>query len=694
MENDTSLSKRLQEFLNNECYDSLESLSNPKSWESMQSEEKVLLGKLFLKKGENEFKKGSSSFLESFALAESVAPKNPTLLFLKGQIFASQHENARCLSSAVEAFDQAIAVDPDFFDAYLKAAETLIQCGLFHQNHHYFQKSQTYFQEALSLIKTQPVKAQARFFWKWGVNSHLMGMTSEEPFDFHQALQKYRHAQQLGLHEADFFQDFAETLMEIGDLIKQIEFCLEAVEYYHKAVSEDHQNYDRWFRLASCHEKLYDINGHLQHFELALAAFDVASKSPDPHFYLWLRWGKLYLNASKLQKNPAYAYSSMEKFEKASQIDADHPVLLGLWGEADMIYGMHNEQLELLRSAENKITRSIKHIPENPHIWALYGTCLNELGRYFNDESYYIQAIEKFQQGLALNHEDPLLWYGLATSYYCIGEYWNDSQQVENAVNSFQKVFDFGGHQFPQFWNDWGLALMKLSELTSDKTSLEAAIKKFEYIIPMHEEGQLQNHYEAEWLYNYGCALDFLGDFSEDVTYYEKAIAVLSKALQIDPHFTNARYNLAVTLSHFGEATADLDALQSSIEHFQTILRLDPEDEMAWNDSGLAYLNIAELVHEKSRPECSKIYYDEAEQKFLHALALGCTHTFYNLACLHSLLHNYSSAMHFLEKAELAGTLPSLDDMLHDEWLENLVETPAFRQFISHLMTKQNLLEE
>jgi len=49
--------------------------------------------------------------------------------------------------------------------------------------------------------------------------------------------------------------------------------------------------------------------------------------------------------------------------------------------------------------------------------------------------------------------------------------------------------------------------------------------------------------------------------------------------------------------------------------------------------------------------------------------------------------------MHFLEKAEQAGALPSLDDMLHDEWLENLVETPSFRHFISHISSKYNHLD-
>lgn len=693
MDQNPSFSKKLQEILENESYEILNDFIQRDELSSLKSEEKVLLGKLLIKKGEAELKKGDVNFQESFALAETFAPSNSLLLFLKGKAFAAQTNNARCLSSAIEALEQAIQLEPTFLEAYLLLGETLLLCGVFHQNPHYFQKAQQKFQEAFPYLEQQP-EIESRFFWKWGLSWHLIGMSSEEPCDFHQAIQKYRQAQQTGQMEGAFWQDFAESLVELSELIKQYDLCAEAIDYYHMSVCDENENYDRWFKLACCHEKLYDANGHLQHFELALAAFEVAARSTEPNFLLWVRWGKLYLTASKLQKNNDYVTQSLEKFKKAAEIDPDHPILLGLWAEAEMIFGIHTEKLELLRSAEQKIIQSIKHIPGNPHIWALYGSCLNELGRYFSDENYFVKAIEKFQHGLSLNGQDPLLWYGLATSYFSLGEYWGDSQQIENSVCAYQKVYDFGGQNFYQFWNDWGLSLMKLTELTNNKAYLEAAIQKFEHVIAWQEDGSLSNHYDPEWLYNYGCALDFLGDFTEDSSYYEKAAQVLTKALQINPQYSHARYNLAAALSHLGEATADLDTLQNAVEHFQIILNEDPEDEIAWNDWGLTLLNIAELVHESTRPERSKVFFDEAEQKFMQSLALGSTHAFYNLACLHSLVQNYPLAMHFLERAESAGSLPALEDMLHDEWLENLVETPSFRHFISHISSKQNFLEE
>ena len=72
---------------------------------------------------------------------------------------------------------------------------------------------------------------------------------------------------------------------------------------------------------------------------------------------------------------------------------------------------------------------------------------------------------------------------------------------------------------------------------------------------------------DPEWFYNYGCAMDLLGDLDENPECYEKAIQSLSKVLQIDPKYTLVHFNLALALSHFGEVTADVEYFKKSFEH-------------------------------------------------------------------------------------------------------------------------------
>jgi hypothetical protein len=68
---------------------------------------------------------------------------------------------------------------------------------------------------------------------------------------------------------------------------------------------------------------------------------------------------------------------------------------------------------------------------------------------------------------------------------------------------------------------------------------------------------------------------------------------------------------------------------------------------------------------------------------------LGNVHAYYNLGCLHSLNNNHELAMHFLERAYVSDALPTLDDIIHDEWLDNMRDTDSFRNFISHLLRRQ-----
>ncbi len=52
----------------------------------------------------------------------------------------------------------------------------------------------------------------------------------------------------------------------------------------------------------------------------------------------------------------------------------------------------------------------------------------------------------------------------------------------------------------------------------------------------------------------------------------------------------------------------------------------------------------------------------------MHAASLGSFQAYYYLAGLYSLTGLFSQAMHFIEKAQFFGGLPSVVDLLHDDW--------------------------
>jgi hypothetical protein len=87
--------------------------------------------------------------------------------------------------------------------------------------------------------------------------------------------------------------------------------------------------------------------------------------------------------------------------------------------------------------------------------------------------------------------------------------------------------------------------------------------------------------------------------------------------------------------------------------------------------------------------ESAQIYRD-AQQQLWTAIGLGNLQAYYHLACIYSLLDECDKAMSWLYQAAHCDVLPAIDDMLQDEWLDNLRATSGFVAFLSYLEQRGN----
>lgn len=688
MEENNVLEKRLQEILAVEDFDRLIPFTESTYWPTMTSTERDLLAILFVTQGESQLKSGDIKAFNSFELASKVAPKNLTVFHRQAMALAAQNHNMRCLNTACNAFQEVVALDPLFFDDWVSWGNTLVRIGVFQGEAIYFQEAHQKFlkAEACASLTDQPKLAEC--YWQWGVCWHFLGQLSGEACDFHLALEKYGQSAERGLQAVDFWNDFGDAVVELSGLIGRKELLFEAADIYKDAIHSTPDHFQSWFSLACCFQRIYEYNHEEDYFNFANDSFTQAEELNADSLDLWLFWGQLFVDHGKSKHDVESLQISFEKFAKADACEQNHSVVLRHWGEALMLCGAYAERGELLREAETKIVQSIEIHPESPESWYLYGCCLNELGRYFIEETFFFKAIEKYRYGLSLDKNNPLFFYGMSVAYLSIGELTADVEMIEQAIQCYPRVNELNGQIYPQFWNDWGVALMKLAELTNDQKSVESAIEKFEHAINQYTQNDSKQVCDVEWLYNYGCALDFLGDFTQNASDYERAVLILSKALEQDPTYVHARYNLALALSHLGELNDDIECFHKSLQLYEMLLAEDAEDEMAWNHWGLTLLHFAQLVTDSLHPEQGQQHYEEAERKLMHAIALGCTEAFYNMACLHALNANYATAMHYIERSEVSGVLPAVEDLMHDEWLAGLRDTSDFQSFIALLSSK------
>ncbi len=635
--------KELEAIMQSEDFDRLADYTDSKKWASLKKGDKELLGQLFV---------------------------------LAGQKKAKQHP-----MEAIASIKRAVKLLPGDSYPILSWGRILFQQGISSGDPQILQEAEELFTEALTLVSSGGVE-EAKIIWEKGQCYYWTGRLSGEAVDFHRAIATFNTSLKAGEMDPAIHSDLGNAYCELASLIGRYELVQEALVHYQKVVDADPDSVDAWLNLGCSAHVLYDKFGDDEHFRIADVSFEEVIRLDPNSAVGYSQKGYLYTLAGKRSHNIELLKVATQIFENVPQDAQIDPLLLRRWGEASMLWGAYTEELSLLKFAEEKIGQAVDIEPDHFDGWYLWGTCFVEQGRYFSDDSYHELAIEKFQTGLTLDPKASLLWYGLSLATFCLGEARHDPSLIEKSTQYCQKVIEMGGDDVPQYWNDWGVSLMKLCELSGSEEYIQQAVEKFEEAIRRVPEGQ---EAQPEWLYNYGCACDFLGDFTGDEKAYEKSAEILRDLISLAPEYSYAAYNLALTLSHLGELTSDIEPFHEALDLFQLMSQADEEDELLYNDWGLALLNVAQLADDPHRPEKAQKFREDAEAKFMHALSLGSTQALYSLACLYSLTNHLELSMTYVQKALRANALPSAEDLMSDEWLENLRETDLFSVFVKQL---------
>ncbi len=154
----------------------------------------------------------------------------------------------------------------------------------------------------------------------------------------------------------------------------------------------------------------------------------------------------------------------------------------------------------------------------------------------------------------------------------------------------------------------------------------------------------------------------------------------LSHVLMVDPDFPKIHHRLALAFSHLGELGNELEHFYRALHHFRLATKHEEENDQIILDWGVTLINITQNLHDAQE---TPLFYQEAEHKLTAAAKLGNEQAYYHLGCLYSLLEQYERSMHFIEKSHACKSLPPIDEVLDDEWLDGLRATSLFQNFLS-----------
>jgi tetratricopeptide (TPR) repeat protein len=636
-------------------------------------EDLLRLGEMSLIKGD------LSKAARYFADADQLEPENASMLLRQGLAYfeyGSTPGKEKILLLACKKLKLAALLSSSIPEAWHAWGNALFILGITSKEHHYFQDAEEKYRKALELGSSYELLAD--LYWDYGSVWLQIAQHSSEAVDFRKAIDALTQASTIREQfPGEFWNDFGCASLGLAERINDIRLYVKAINCFKQTVSLSIDSFQGWTNLAHALELLYAETHDEDHFSQANECYASAAQLKPQDTDLWLSWARFLLESGRHNQDIKRLRSSIEKCHRAYVCDPDLPLASAIWGEALALIGDYSDRLELLYEAENKVSAALQLADNSPEVFYSYGMCLLSFGRYYHDFDYYFQAIEKFQEGLSINRTCSKLWYALAKAYAALGDLEEDLEVYEKSLRFFQKAMDLDPSSTIIF--EYALTLSKYGEETDDEKLLEQAIYYFEKALNI-QKNALYLH--PDWLFHYACTLDMMGDYHEEDTYYVRAIEIFSHVLMIDPDFPGIHHNLALAFSHLGELMGETEHFYRALHHHRLASKRDEENDQILLDLALCLINIAERIQDAA--EIDQLY-REAEHKITQSARLGNEHAYYHLSCLYSLLGQYDKALRFLQKSEELKTLPPLDEILSDDWLDGLRSTSDFREFLSQI---------
>lgn len=656
----------------------------------ISSEQKSLLAEFFLSRGELQLLKGEEKGLYLLETASKLEPNNPKLFYRQGLAlseFGSESGKEKKLHLACRKFRKALKIDPLFFDSWHALAQTLLQLGKKYEQHHYFLDAKIAFDKAIAFSKDQTSDVLFDVYYSYGSCLYEIGLQSEEPFDFQNAISHFQKALELKQTlPYDFWIEFGEASLELCEITSEVKFCLKAVDCFKQAIGFDPMKEDGWYLLATSLQRLFLFTHEEEHFQQANDCFAVASRLHPEKGELWLDWAELTMTFARFTKDSSKLEESLEKFQRAHRCMPDEILVLTKWSEALSLLGEMTEKLEWIHEAHNKIREAIAIDEDDIDIFLAEGYHQMSLGHYFQDLDYYDEAIIKFQTGLSIDRTSHEFWFGLANCHAILALQAQDQQLFLRASRFYVKALEI--HYSSEYVYALSTLLSKFGELTRNQIYLEQAAQTMQHLM------QLQKNIfsvHPDWLFQYAVTLDNIGDFHDEDTYYNKAVDLLLHMLILHPDFPGLHHRLALVYSHLGDLHGELDWFNRAVQHFRIAAKKDPDNDAVLVDWATSLLHTAHLTHDTY--EAEQIFRD-VEYKLLQTLKQGSVYAYYPLSCLYSLLLDYDKSLGYFKKAYDSESLPTLEEVVNDDWLEGLRSTATFREYFDTIAKKVNFQQE
>lgn len=658
-----------------------------KEWESeekqktLSQQEKTALGRLFIKGGEasNDIKDTENAYFQASRLLTD-NPKEIAEVIDRALKLGKDSNSLPLLQLSFELLEKeverSLSLEPS--QELSRLSEAYFQFGKRTLNQEILEKAVGVLIRLINK-EVEGSKAQAAHCWRLAEAFFLLGEKSGEAVDYFKALENFAKSSYFFDLEWKFSLLQGICFERLYNLLNTKDYLYQAKECLEKAFLAHPQDNLTILRLSQCLLSLYQIDGNPGHFARAedLLHQAITSEADEAEFFFEL--GRLLVISGKNEgdidkvENALYFLSQAEN--RAIPKERTLPYKI----EVFLFLGCEKEDLDLLKKVEcflddDSLTDGDGLTGVISRVKYLIG-----LGDYFGEPSYFHEAIGRLKEYKEPNNGE--FFYLFSQAYY---ELYLLSHSISNLAKAraYIKQAVQIAPNVPQFWGLYGCILSKLGESEEEIELLREANYKFENAIELRD---CLCYYDLCWICDYGFNNHLLSEMTQTEEDLEKVVEVFTLVLDIEPAHLDARYHLAQALLNLGALTSDVEFLNLAVEHYRILLEEDSEDDMALNDIGECYISLSQILRENEEDQLADENLDLAEESLLQAVALGNTDAFYNLACLFSLKGAYEETLFYLQRALSADSLPSLEEIMEDDWLEGFRKCNLFKLFYGNL---------
>lgn len=653
------------------------------SFAHLMGELKEKNSEMLLRKGELRLLHGDKEGIKYFELAAKYDPKNPQLFLQQGLAlfeYGSSEGREEGLTLASKCFKMATHLDPLSFQAWHLWGNTLYFLGKRRQESNYFANALKKYEQAIKLSAEQPPDVLTDLYWDLGDLWSSLAEQSGDITDYHCAIKAYEKASTLQNDlSLEFWISFGTAYQTMAEKTNDTGLLVKAIHCYKNGVLNKRSFGEGWFFLGSSLKMLYDYTHDEDHFSQASECFATAIRLSKNYPKAYFEWACLLLESGIIFNDPKKIRAAIDTCAKAHRCDKKNSQIIPIWVEALALLGSQTEQLELIHEALGKIEPLIEK-EKSPENYLAYGTCFYALGSYYKDIDYYYQALEQFQEGLSINRAHHSLWLAMASSSFAAALLDHDEKSYDRSLHFFEQTLHLKKSSLSH--SRYAVCLLKYGEINHNREMIELAVHHFEQALTMQKNA---SYVHLDWMFYYASSLEQLGGFNESEYHYLKAIDLLNHILTVKPELPHLHFQLALTYSHYGILVNEAHLLRHAIHYYRIAYQKEKDNDQIILDWALTLVSLSDLLENDME---SDQLLRGAEYKMIEAAKLGNTNAYYSLSCLYSLMGNLDNSLCFLEKAKQFDALPSVEEMLEDDWLENLRETNKFQSFVDQIEAK------